>query len=329
MGVAVDAFRLEYAGTPAKHDLIVDEEKTNFDYIINEYKYHVANHIDASYDNLVLRLRRTFTLNKWNTIVLPVNLTHTQFNKTFGAEAQLARYNGVKNQRLQFIIQDNKDAYDTGDDNYFLKANKPYLIKPVNGPDQTLPYGYDYYVANDKTEHVDISMTKNGEVYAPSYYTINGVSLNVDNLQSRYVEETSQSYDWEPTYIFCGTLTQNYEAPSTLLSESYDDVKNVVAGDYTYYKGELYPFDYSYGQKGLRCWFTPKQIGNAKVFGTDVNGISGETTGVDVMGLDVTQGSASRSHAIYNLNGQKVANDKLGDLPHGIYIVNGKKYIVK
>ena len=51
---------------------------------------------------------------------------------------------------------------------------------------------------------------------------------------------------------------------------------------------------------------------------TDINGIVTEMPGENTV------------EGIYNINGQKVASDKsLNDLPKGIYIVNGKKYIVK
>ncbi|CCZ14957.1 putative uncharacterized protein [Prevotella sp. CAG:487] len=36
------------------------------------------------------------------------------------------------------------------------------------------------------------------------------------------------------------------------------------------------------------------------------------------------------AEGVYTINGQKIASDKsLNDLPKGIYIVNGKKHIVR
>ena len=51
---------------------------------------------------------------------------------------------------------------------------------------------------------------------------------------------------------------------------------------------------------------------------TDINGIVTETP------------AGKAAEGVYTINGQKVASDKsLNDLPKGIYIVNGKKYIVR
>ena len=51
---------------------------------------------------------------------------------------------------------------------------------------------------------------------------------------------------------------------------------------------------------------------------TDINGIVTETP------------AEKAAEGVYTINGQKIASDKsLNDLPKGIYIVNGKKHIVR
>ena len=55
-----------------------------------------------------------------------------------------------------------------------------------------------------------------------------------------------------------------------------------------------------------------------------------DTTSTNVTGInEITASGASNSKdgAIYNLQGQKVAS--LSSLPHGIYVMNGKKFMVK
>ena len=75
--------------------------------------------------------------------------------------------------------------------------------------------------------------------------------------------------------------------------------------------------------KGYRCWLTPSWVNseNAKLLTFGFG--DGETTGVDVPFADISTNNTK----VYNLNGQRVDN-MLGVQP-GIYIVNGKKVVVK
>lgn len=79
-----DDFRLLYAGSTTSHDLILDEDKDNLDYLLD---------CTETYDDVVLHLnKKSFNknINKWNTIVLPVDLKKDQFTQAFGANARLA-----------------------------------------------------------------------------------------------------------------------------------------------------------------------------------------------------------------------------------------------
>lgn len=66
-----DDFRLLYAGSTTSRDLILDEDKDNLNYLL---------HCTETYDDVVLHLnKKSFNknINKWNTIVLPVDLKKT------------------------------------------------------------------------------------------------------------------------------------------------------------------------------------------------------------------------------------------------------------
>lgn len=66
-----DDFRLLYAGSTTSRDLILDEDKDNLNYLL---------HCTETYDDVVLHLnKKSFNknINKWNTIVLPVDLNKT------------------------------------------------------------------------------------------------------------------------------------------------------------------------------------------------------------------------------------------------------------
>ena len=108
---------------------------------------------------------------------------------------------------------------------------------------------------------------------------------------------------------------------------SYDNHQNLEAGNYIWNNGKLYLTNNTHWMKGYRCWLAPTWKGNGSATGNakllTFGFGNGETTGIDMPSMGNTSGSTK----VYNLNGQRVDN-MLGVQP-GIYIVNGKKIIVK
>ena len=316
-GVAVDAFRMQYCGMPDEHYLVLDEDFKDFNYITDENP-------TKEYTNSILYLHRSLKKDIWNTIILPVNLTASQFNDTFGVQAKLARYNGVKDNRLQFIVQDDKSIYDTEEKGAFLKANTPYIIRPTIAPEHVAPYSYDTTVGTDATK-------KTVTVGTP-YYVVNNVALDKSNLDNKVVASSVANGTQKDGYGFEGILVQDYNADKTFI-----DGAHCLAGDYTFNQGKLHQFKANYGMKGFRAWFHPVDNGSntsaSKLLNVEINGVQGEeVTGIEGIELDgnaSTDGVASQSQTIYNLSGQKVNVRSLEELPSGIYVINHKKYIVK
>lgn len=316
-GVAVDAFRMQYCGMPDEHYLVLDEDFKDFNYITDENP-------TKEYTNSILYLHRSLKKDIWNTIILPVNLTASQFNDTFGVQAKLARYNGVKDNRLQFIVQDDKSIYDTEEKGAFLKANTPYIIRPTIAPEHVAPYSYDTTVGTDATK-------KTVTVGTP-YYVVNNVALDKSNLDNKVVASSVANGTQKDGYGFEGILVQDYNADKTFI-----DGAHCLAGDYTFNQGKLHQFKADYGMKGFRAWFHPVDNGSntsaSKLLSVEINGVQGEeVTGIEGIELDgnaSTDDMASQSQAIYNLSGQKMNVRSLEELPSGIYVINHKKYIVK
>ena len=73
--------------------------------------------------------------------------------------------------------------------------------------------------------------------------------------------------------------------------------------------------------KGMRAYIMLPTTTNAKAFNLN---IGGEATSIDTIDGGLLNGNAT----IYNLNGQKMSSD-INGLAKGLYIVNGKKMIVK
>ena len=81
--------------------------------------------------NLTMYFQRSFVADKWNSLIMPVNLTKAQFTQAFGEAAQLAQANEVyeaNNGNLvigfSLVEEDENNA-----NSAYLKANTPYIIK--------------------------------------------------------------------------------------------------------------------------------------------------------------------------------------------------------
>ena len=82
------------------------------------------------------------------------------------------------------------------------------------------------------------------------------------------------------------------------------------------------------GLRGFSCWF--ETTGAQNSLQLTIDGVSQGTTGIEDILADYEQPVSRFANGIYNLNGQlvKQGNSTAG-LPSGLYIVNGKKCIVR
>lgn len=87
------------------------------------------------------------------------------------------------------------------------------------------------------------------------------------------------------------------------------------------------------GLRGFSCWFKPTTNNNSTSPNAQltIDGVTQSgTTGIEDILADYEQPVSRFANGIYNLNGQlvKQGNSTAG-LPSGLYIVNGKKCIVR
>lgn len=104
-----------------------------------------------------VKLKRTMTLNSWNTFCVPFSITRQQFHDQFGSDAVVAEYKGLSGSCLQFTSH-------TGD----LAAATPYLVYPTHPADAD-----GYYVFNDINSFADSPATlnpTNDYAYIPTFY---------------------------------------------------------------------------------------------------------------------------------------------------------------
>lgn len=289
-----DNFQLKYCGD---NDMILDESQASISYL-NKQGLQTTN-------AYTLILKRTLTPGQWASITLPVNLTAAQFKTAFGDQAKLSTFEGQDNTlklRLRF------KTVDLSNDNaVVLKANTLYIMKTTRA-------------ANVTTGSYTKNLQPHGSltVQAP-YYTINNVvPVNLTPSET-FKEAPKASSTVNGTVQFCGSFVSK---TGFIPAQSYV----IGAKD-----GKWYYTNKALNVKGFRSWIEVNSAAPAKglsIF-VDDEDVTGLVTGIEGVGVAADRNAVKTP--VYNLQGQKVAeNDsQLNTLPAGVYIVNNKKVFVK
>ena len=268
-------------------------------------------------ENLTMYFQRSFVIDddedKWNSLIMPVSLTKAQFTQAFGETAQLAQANKVYeanngNLVIGFSLVEETDAKSP-----YLVANKPYIIKVAN------KFIQDHIIKENNPLLTIDAGPLTGQVYTvDNSLAAGGISYTYDDATA----DGPVSVDFPVD----AAITTKWGMTDLTFKGSYKKHQNLDADNYIWNNGMLYHLTKpNHWMKGYRCWLAPtwsgSDIGNAKLLTFGFG--NGETTGIDMPSMGNTSGSTK----VYNLNGQRVDN-MLGVQP-GIYIVNGKKVVVK
>lgn len=340
---AVDNFKLLYAGPRRNPELILDEESTDLRYLTeaaDEYK------------NSVLHLNRKLNDNMWNSLILPVDLTWGQMKRTFGDAVKVAKLAALTENSVQFVTVE-----PDSDEAVMVKAFEPYIVYPpytqvksaaytvehfytLKGEDNSKWLGTDYKPSSDENNRLTKTISAN-------HYDITMVSLDREKLKQHL------NTNWESTTTFpatggghgtmvCkGTMAKTYdkdESGKNKILSGRDDLN----GDYFMYKGKLIQVPhgkneknetYSYGLKAFRCWFelTDNTTGKPSQVSLLIDGVEDSTTSIDDIHGSTDRTSYKRGiEGVFNMNGQMVRRScSLEGLPKGMYVVNGKKIIIR
>lgn len=291
-------------GTPDDDELAEDCKQD----LVFQETVHLSEKSQKKYKkNLTMYFQRSFVEGEWNSLIMPVDLTKAQFDEAFGSDAKLAEANKVYDSNGNLVIgfsliEENKDKANSA----YLAANTPYII----------------YIGKKATPQ-DITTIDAGPISGEIYKVDNslaagGVTFTYDNDKATNPIEQNFPVDQ--------AITTKWEMAGLKLIGSYNNHQNLEAGNYIWNNGDLYYLTKNnHWMKGYRCWLAPtwsgSATGNAKLLTFGFG--NSETTGINMPSMGNTSGSTK----VYNLNGQRVDN-MLGVQP-GIYIVNGKKVVVK
>lgn len=336
---AVDEFKLLYAGPRRNPELILDEESTDLRYLTeaaDEYK------------NSVLHLNRKLNDNMWNSLILPVDLTWGQMKRTFGDNVKVAKLAALTENSVQFVTVEPKN-----DDDVMVTAFEPYIVFPPYTQVKSAPYTVDRFYTSageDNSEWLGTNYEKSKDennrltkTLKADHYDITMVSLDREKLMQHVNTNT-----WESKIQF-ETIDGNYGKMvcKGTMAKTYDNGEIIsgrddLNGDYFMYKGKLIQVPhgnkensdepYSYGLKAFRCWFElPSDTPVGGSLSLMIDGVEDSATSIDDIHADADRTSYKRGiEGVFNMHGQMVRRDKsLEGLPKGMYVVNGKKVIIK
>lgn len=332
---AVDNFKLLYAGPRRNPELILDEESTDLRYLTeaaDEYK------------NSVLHLNRKLNDNMWNSLILPVDLTWGQMKRTFGDAVKVAKLAALTENSVQFVTVEPQN-----DDSVMVRAFEPYIVYPPYTQVKSAPYTVDRFYTSkgeDNSEWLDndykptnVESNRLTKTIEKDHYNITMVSLDRKKLQEHMDPKT-----WESNKTFSGSGTPGTMVCKGTMAKTYANGEIIsgrddLNGAFFMYQGKLIQVPsgakengelYQYGLKAFRCWFELSGTSASSV-SLMIDGVEDSATSID----DIHGSSNSTSYkrgieGVFNMHGQMVRRDNsLEGLPKGMYVVNGKKVIIR
>ncbi len=277
-------------------------------------------------------LLRKFTKGEWNTFSFPLALTGEQVRNAFGDDCELLKLNSIGNLSSNDCIIDFETVNLITLDNVVTAGNL-YMLKPTKEP----IYGE----------------TPRGTM--AHYYDLGRMffSTKGDNEDPDYIYPKMNLSVWsgqQPVGSFngtnngCGyvtyTLTPNFSTfrvdrnGTKLASVDAPEGSYAPKGSYAMSKGKMYELSRDTPIKGFRGWITLTH----SIFTNAESAASGAKIAIDGI-IDgevptiidrntVVPVNPNAVTAVYDLSGRKVGTSVEG-LPKGLYIVGGKKLLVK
>ena len=299
-----DNFQLFYMGDKQWYLDATNTSTSEFTTTKNDNdNYHTPsgiNHNPAGDDHyeypVTYNIRRYFNLDKWESLILPCTLTGDQVKQTFGGdkEVKLSVFDKVEGTCVKFRS--------VNPDTEGIVAGKPYIIKVGKKADiETKNDVYTFPWGNSITVKVKGPIYQVKGVVPP---TFNGDGVTTE-------EEISGGYKVQ----FHGFYYDKGAAP---------------AHAYVVNNGNMYHLSSDWNNFVGTSWYitiTDAQ-GNAKALSFSFDGDSSTTAIENVTRQE--DAAVQTDGFVYNLSGQRVGTrNNMSNLSSGIYIVAGKKVVVK
>ncbi len=244
-------------------------------------------------DHGLLALRRSLQLNKWNSLVVPVEVTGLQVKDAFGEGAQLAACRDIIETEAE--AQVNFQTIDLNTDDVVLQPNQHYILLPTREPD----------IAEGKTSTVNYGSAK---VTGPAYL-IADATMTAEDKAAQF--KAIRSEQDQVRLRFYGTYK---------LRDGSQKLINVYRVND---EGSITMQTDSVVAKAFTSWIVQARNTNQVPIRFYVDGISINDDATRIAEKSPT--SNLKPQTIYDLQGRRVAKVR----KQGLYIVNGKKVIIR
>lgn len=261
---------------------------------------------------------------QWWTICVPFNMTKAQVRTTFGENTEVCELSSVvRNQKLKTItLKFQKDVYSSAstDGDTVIKAHESYMIFPTVSPTTDIKFNGYKLVEGGALPSI-ITATKEGTTTESGNYTYRFIGNYLSTWDAAVNNGVGHPIYMPQYAYFLGAKDTKhvffYQLGTTGKWNPYTStvqVFNSATSTAQTYAGEDDSFIFKSGAK------------MGTLFGSSFEDY---TTNIELPTLSGrTMGNEQN---VYNLQGQLISknNTSLDTLPEGIYIVNGKKYVVK
>lgn len=265
---------------------------------------------NAKVEFVNVTVNRSFQKGKWTGICLPFSVNETQVKQVFGDNAMVISFDGL-------IPEGEKKgwAHFSQHVNQLIEAGRPYFIKPAWTDD----------IPKSSVTFTHVSLEGVSPMTLDCVYNPN--NLTKDQLK-----------------VFQYQFIGNY-APTQVPAYSYVMSANAKDADGNVYpEGGLVRYAPKNATKtlsmaGFRSYLKPYKDEEGKPITTPAQAkmaliqgfeFDGTATGIDEIVEDMNVDLSRYAKGVYNLNGQLVSEKNSTEgLPAGVYIMNGKKIIVK
>lgn len=326
-----DNIRVWYTGN---NEFGIDAYSTNSTAISADNLYGI-DYLQYGYPR-VFNLSRDFGITKenaatyepkWEALVSPVNLTCTQVWNTFGEGTRLSELVGLAEDghEMRFKTVDLSRADATA-----IYAGKCYVIKVPKVPQIARFVGSDPTEAKEGEDKHEFSIFSTepfiqGDItYYGPVYQFNGVT-RTSTLEDLITENDAGTYE-------NGTVTKTYHSP-----DGSGDVKFTgyfykpasVSNAYVVSRGNMYFLGNQSWESLTGTMWTLEELNPENNNKLTFDFGDGETTGIEDLS-SVTDDTSEKADGVFNLNGQKVADGTSTEgLAKGIYVIGGKKIVVR
>lgn len=245
---------------------------------------------------VIYNIRRYFNVGKWESLILPCTLTGDQVKQTFGGdkEVKLSVYDRVEGTCVYFKTVDTDKEGIVAGIPYIIKVGKEADIKTKND-EYTFPWG------NNTTVKVKGPIYQVKGVVPPTFTD--------DDVTTEEVTSGGYKVQFHGFYYDPGTAPTNA---------------------YVVNNGDMYHLSSAWNSFVGTSWYvtiTDAQ-GNAKALSFSFDDDSSTTAIENVAGQE--DAAVQTDGFVYNLSGQRVGTrNDMSNLSSGIYVVAGKKFVVK